>query len=181
MPDEAKLILPAQGYLLSYLEACREYKLSPSDDGFFHDNDTFMDWKDTIFKTYENSSLGIGLKKGYVPATTFWLVENSEFIGYGNVRHYLTPPLERFGGHIGYVIRPSRQGMGYGAKQLALLLNEAAWLNIDDALITCNDNNIASIRIIEKNNGRYLDTIKNIIGGKERVTRRYWVKTFKNI
>ncbi|MBR3718443.1 MAG: GNAT family N-acetyltransferase, partial [Firmicutes bacterium] len=66
---------------------------------------------------------GEDLPAGYVPATTLWLVEGDRFIGRVNIRHRLSPGLLRFGGHIGYTIRPSEQGKGYGKLQLAMALD----------------------------------------------------------
>ena len=46
----------------------------------------------------------------------------------------------------------------------------------DDILITCEDNNIGSARIIEKNGGVLENKITNIDEYGEVITRRYWIK-----
>ena len=173
----AKLILPCEEYLQSYFELCKEYKDNNVKTMSFHDSDTFDEWKHTIFQTYENYRNGINLPSGYVPGTTFWLVEDGEVIGVGGIRHRLTESLEKFGGHIGYGIKYSKWNKGYGTLQLKLLLEEAAKLGIRHALITCNDDNIGSARVIEKNGGKLQDIIDNVIDGQPRRTRRYWVDT----
>ena len=177
--ENIRLILPSPAYLQSYLEACRELKAYPVliDRGFFHDPDAFPTWEDTLFATFENHRQGIGLPAGYVPATTFWLVEGDTFIGRGSIRHRLTPALERFAGHIGYAIRPSRWGQGYGTLQLSLLLREAFAMGIQRTLITCDEDNIGSRRVIEKNGGLHEDTISDLINGTPRRTCRYWHDT----
>ena len=172
----AKLVVPYEKYLYSYLDACRDFK-KHNITSFGDNPDTFDTWKHTIFQRLANNRLGIDLPSGYVPASTFWLVENDEFIGIGSIRHRLTESLERFGGHIGYAIRCDKWGMGYGTVQLNLLLKEAAILGIKRTLITCDESNIASARVIEKNGGVYQDTIDNIIDDKPRRTKRYWAST----
>ena len=174
--NHVELVTPSAEYLESYRDACREMKESGNTYYNMDNPDTFDEWKNTLLAKYKNDSQGIGLPAGYVPATTFWLVDKAAglFIGTGQVRHRLTPFLERFGGHIGYAIRPSCWNKGYGTRQLALLLKEAQKLGIAKALITCNDDNPGSYRVMEKNGGVYQDTIENTIDGNTFLTRRYW-------
>lgn len=94
-----------------------------------------------------------GLPKGYVAQSTFWLVDGDEFIGRSSLRHELTEHLLKYGGHIGYDIRPSRRGRGYGTRLLEPTLPEAHKLHIDQVLVTCNTDNLASIKVIEANGG----------------------------
>lgn len=172
-----KLIRPNKDYLNSYLEACRELQLhNELSDIFFHNPDHFAEWKDSIFTKFEDLKCGRNLPEGYVPASVFWLVEEDMFIGEGSIRHRLTPSLERFGGHISYAIRPSKWRMGYGTLFLGLLLPEARKLGIDKALITCDEDNRGSARVMEKNAGVYQDTVDNHIEGKPRRTKRYWIQ-----
>jgi predicted acetyltransferase len=116
---------------------------------------------------------GINLPKGYVPSSTYWLIDNEQFIGRVSIRHYLNGDLKKFGGHIGYIIRPSKRKKGYGAQILKLALLKAKKLGINKALITCNESNIASQKIIENNNGKLKDKIKQKNG---ILSRRYWVE-----
>jgi predicted acetyltransferase len=168
----AKLIKPTEDYLPSYLEACREFKAKSVRMHSLMDPDRFHEWRDTLITSFEDARLGRNLREGIVPQTTLWLVEDGEFIGYGNLRHRLTESLERMGGHIGYAIRPSRWGKGYGTWQLKLLLSEAAKLGIREALLTCDDRNIGSYRVMEKNGGVLQDNIVNTVDGEAQLTRR---------
>jgi predicted acetyltransferase len=86
-------------------------------------------------------------------SSLFW-AEGDEFIGRVAVRHRLNAKLERFGGHIGYAIRPSAQGMGHASALLRATLPVAYALGIDDALLTTDPDNHASRRVIEKCGGR---------------------------
>lgn len=111
---------------------------------------------------------------GYVPQSDYWLIVNGEVAGNTSIRHYLNAGLERFGGHIGYQIRPSMRRRGYGTLQCKLALDIMRQMGIPRALITCDDDNIGSWRIIEANGGVLQDKIDN---GRGVLTRRYWVDT----
>lgn len=62
-------------------------------------------------------------------------------------------------GHIGYDISPDFRNRGYGFEILRLALEKAINIGIDKVILTCNIDNIASKKIIEKNNGKLLGTI----------------------
>lgn len=74
-------------------------------------------------------------------------------LGVAKLRHTLNPTLEDIGGHIGYSIRPSERGKGYGARILALTLERARALGLSRVLITCDSANIRSARVILANGG----------------------------
>jgi predicted acetyltransferase len=90
-------------------------------------------------------------------------------VGRISLRHALTPWLLEVGGHIGYAVRPSARGRGYATRALALMLPVAAAHGIDPVLITCDDTNVASRKVIEANGG-VLEDNRN---GK----LRFWVPT----
>lgn len=106
---------------------------------------------------------------GYVPCTTLWWTEGSQFLGRLAIRHRLTPSLELEGGHIGYDIRPSARRQGHATAMLKAALPIAEKLGIDRALITCDTDNVGSRKVIEKNGGEFIDEID----GKYR----FWVAT----
>ncbi len=167
--ESLKLIKPDPFYLDSYKEAIHEYQDEVLTYQF--SNPDQMD----IFKKFENFRLGIDLPPLYVKQSYFWLVDGKDFIGEIGIRHSLTESLTTFGGHIGYGIRYSKRNQGYGSIMLKLALLEAKNLGIDQALITCNDSNIGSYRVIEKNGGILWDKILLSIDGHTRLTRRYWI------
>jgi predicted acetyltransferase len=106
---------------------------------------------------------------GFVPMTTLWWVEGEQLLGRLAIRHRLTPALEKAGGHIGYDVRPSARRQGHATAILAAALPIASSLGIAEALLTCDDTNTASRRVIEANGGRFID----MAGHK----RRYRVPT----
>jgi len=106
---------------------------------------------------------------GYVPSTTLWWVDGETYLGRVSIRHLLNDTLRTVGGHIGYWIRPGARGQGHGREAFRAALPSAAALGIDPALLTCDEDNVASRRIIEGAGGVF----ENQIGTK----RRYWVPT----
>jgi len=122
----------------------------------------------------KNHAKGVDLPQGWVPCSTYWLVRQGSIIGTCSLRHELNDFLRNYGGHIGYSIRPSERGNGYAKQMLGLALEKARLLGIKRALVTCDDNNTASIHVIEKNGGKLADKVKTEYS--KTLTRRYWIE-----
>ena len=75
-------------------------------------------------------------------------------------------------GSIGYAVRVSEWGKGYGSEILRLGLEIAREKGMEKVLLNINENNAPSIKICEKSGGIFQDTIK--INGE--TNRRYWIK-----
>ena len=166
-----ELVYPQERYLASYAEAYAE------DIATYKDDLQMLLPPEGVIERAENERFGVGLPEGYVSATTLWMVDGDKFIGRVNIRHTLTDHLLRYGGHIGYTIRPSEQGKGYGRLQLALALDYCrAHLALDRVLITCNDDNVRSARVIEANGGVLENKVENFEFGRNVLTRRYWIE-----
>jgi predicted acetyltransferase len=119
---------------------------------------------------------GEGLPEGFVPHSTFWMVEDGhEVVGVSNLRHRLTEKLRIEGGHIGYGVRPSARRRGVATELLRQTLARARALGVDEALVTCAAGNEPSMRTILANGGRF-DGEDYVDSRKERV-RRYWIAT----
>ena len=153
-----KLLTPTAEYKESFLEAVGEYR-----SDFSHKpcnaryvaldlNALANDFGSYVRREIERAE-GKNLPVGFVPDSIFWLIDNDEFIGSVRIRHTLTPHLLNAGGHIGYDIRPSMRNRGFGSKILELAIPKAHELGIDRILLTCDENNVASRKIIEKNGG----------------------------
>lgn len=125
--------------------------------------------------TLRSESNGQDLRQDHVPMTTLWLInDKNEICGLSRLRHYLIPHLEKEGGHIGYVVPPSKRKMGYGTVLLGLMLVRASEFGLDRVLVTCDSDNIPSARIIEKNGGVLENEVVSDNSGK--LVSRYWIK-----
>ncbi|WP_217587535.1 GNAT family N-acetyltransferase [Lentibacillus saliphilus] len=119
-------------------------------------SDSFLLFQEKLLSNYEMSE-GINLEPQYVPQTIYWLYVDGKPVGYGKLRHYLNQNLLQHGGHIGYVISPTNRGKGYAKILLKELLQKSKEKEIDRVLVTCDDSNMASRRVIESNNGQLED------------------------
>jgi predicted acetyltransferase len=107
--------------------------------------------------------------EAHVPCTTLWWVDGEDYLGRIAIRHALNAFLLDVGGHIGYDVRPSRRREGHASAMLRQALPWALELGIESALVTCDDDNIGSIRVIEAAGG----VVEDVRG----IKRRYWVRT----
>lgn len=161
------LVEPCEKYLRSYLEAYDAYMAMGG--GAYGMTDAA---KTDIFEKYDNYRHERNLEPDRVGADYYWLVdkETEFFIGEIAIRHRLNDTLLLRGGHIGYVIRSSEWGKGYGTYMLKLALDKARAMGLEKVLITCSENNIASARVMEKNGCVLEDKVQTEAG----LTRRYW-------
>ena len=83
---------------------------------------------------------------------------------------------EIIGGNGGYQIRNSQQNKGYGTKALELMKDMFKKMGLSEILITCDDNNVASIKVIEKNDGLLKDKIVPEFAKENKLIRRYIIK-----
>jgi predicted acetyltransferase len=116
---------------------------------------------------------GAGLPPNYIADTDFWLIDGEEFIGRLSLRPKLNEILLKLGGHIGYQVRPSKRCMGYGKAQLGLGLQKAREIGLKRVLVTCDENNIASQKVIEYHGGQLENAI--LIEGSPVRKLRYWI------
>src|SRR5580658_9079348 len=106
-----------------------------------------------------------------VPMDSYFIEADGRILGELYIRHRLSPHLEKIGGHIGYKVRPSCRNRGVATAALRLALKKLAALGVEQAFVTCNATNAASIRVIEKCGGRRIDDAQL----QDRIERRYWV------
>ncbi|WP_214324487.1 GNAT family N-acetyltransferase [Nonomuraea sediminis] len=172
MPE---LMLPTVVVHESFVAAAREFHAHPEPPPWFVAGlDPGELAASDAFERYVTRLLAEPLEstprpEGFVPATTLWWIDGQEFLGRLAVRHRLTPALEDAGGHIGYDVRPSARNRGHATAMLREALPVAHRLGIDPALLTCDDTNLASRRVIERNGGRYI--------GSRGVKQRFLVPT----
>ena len=164
------LVEPCGKYLESYLEAREEGR----ENGMASDDFSSAPAGE-LLKRYDDFRCGRDLPPGWVAADYYWLVDEDKnrFIGEIGIRHGLTEALRRYGGHIGDAVRPSEWNKGHGTLMLGLALEKARDLGITTAMITCDDDNAASARVMEKNGFTLLDRVTNTVDGRTVITRRY--------
>lgn len=142
----------------------------PADENGFQNGahgktpEEFAGW----LKKREEIARGEGLESWMVPENTYWFYAGSRPVGYGKVRHRLTEALRKAGGHIGYAIRPTDRGKGYGIVILKLLLAKARGLGLEKVMIDCLAGNLPSRKVIEANGG--------VLEKEQNNRAYYWVE-----
>jgi predicted acetyltransferase len=172
-----KLVLPSNKYKKTFLKAAEEYKKDKEkgrNSATLSMEEMTEDKFNDYLKRKLDQSKGINIAEGRVPATEYWLVNDDEFIGKISIRHCLNENLRKLGGHIGYNIKPSRRRMGFGTKMLGMGLQKAKKLRINKALITCDETNIGSKKVIKNNGGILENSVPQEKGMPARL--RYWIK-----
>ena len=117
---------------------------------------------------------GVNLPLTHVPSTFLFAFAGPRIVGRVAIRHRLNDWLEQVGGHIGYVVVPEFRRQGYATEILRQALHIAReQLGLERVLLTCDDDNVGSIRTIEKNGG----VLEDVVGGSapEKPQRRYWI------
>lgn len=186
MPDHLRLVLPRTDVRHSYNEASAElreafghstawsgHRVAPGvefTDAELLSAEGFATFVTALHRAADRS---VGVRADWVHSTMFWLVDfapsEPRYLGRLSLRHELNGFLRTEGGHIGYVVRPSAQRRGLGTRMLAMALPAAAALGIDQALVTCDVDNVGSAKVIMTNGG--------VEDTPYRSKRRFWVPT----
>ncbi|WP_315324459.1 GNAT family N-acetyltransferase [Fusobacterium pseudoperiodonticum] len=112
--------------------------------------------------------------KGLVPSSTYLAVREKDnyIVGMIDIRHYLNEYLTQVGGNIGYGVRKTERNKGYAKQMLKLALEKCKELKIKKVLITCDEDNIASEKVILSANAK-LEDIRNVDGENKK---RFWIE-----
>jgi len=118
-------------------------------------------------------SRGECLPPKFVPGAFLVAVVEEVVVGRVSIRYQLNDYLLRLGGHVGYVVAPSFRRKGYATEMLRQTLPIARSAGLKRILVTCDDDNIASQRVIELNGG----VLENVVWeeGLHVPKRRYWI------
>ncbi len=168
------------------------YLVSPSMEHEEAYNEMLLEWEETKERIYPGAIRPKGmdyiniLKKleayrsketcpsNLAPSDTFFLVNKySKILGAISIRHYLNEELLKFGGHIGYGVRPSQRKKGYASAMLKMALEKCKNMGLSRVLITCNKENIASAKTIIANGGSFENELAEDDGN---IVQRYWIE-----
>ena len=125
------------------------------------------------FEELKKRSCEDTVPKGLVPSSTYLGVREKDnyIVGMIDIRHYLNEYLTQVGGNIGYSVRKSERNKGYAKQMLKLALEKCKELKIKKVLITCDEDNIASEKVILSANAKFED-IRNVDGENKK---RFWI------
>jgi len=174
MPHAELLTLraPARDDEAGFRSAVQAFRAAEPDWDFAFLFDADRDFSDYVHRV-DAWSRGEGLPAGFVPQTYLIALVGTEVVGRISIRHRLNDFLERVGGHIGYGVVPGHRCKGYGCAILRQGLHVARDLGLDRVLLTCDDDNEGSRKIIEANGG----VLESVLEAPDlrRSKRRYWI------
>lgn len=132
---------------IDYIQEHYKYNSNIHGSGGLHKYiDNYEAWLDKLEEDYI-----IEPTEERVPARTYFLVRESDnrLIGMINIRTALNERLSKFGGHIGYGIRPTERGKGYNKINLYLGLKICDEYGIDKVFMDADLDNPASWKTME--------------------------------
>jgi len=166
-----QLVPPAERWRESFLRGFREFQREGLPWWTGGNLDTAeQDFAMFVARTLAESSHDSDI---LVPKTHLWAITGKEFVGRISIHHELTHALRREGGHIGYDTVPSFRNRGVATEMLRQALPRARALGLTEVLLTCDETNAASIRVIERNGGVLRAT--KALAANRPLKRYYWI------
>ncbi len=135
--------------------------------------DQLIDHPDAFFELADRFEFDRDLPDDRVPMSQYLLFEDDQLVAMSSLRRRLIPVLLLDGGNIGYKVRTTARRRGFAKEVLRQTLDEARGIGLDRVLLTAEDSNLASIRVIENAGGlRDSDSISPRTGNR---IRRFWI------
>ncbi|WP_392876332.1 GNAT family N-acetyltransferase [Streptomyces sp. LN499] len=170
MPE---LIAPTTRLYAAWREAHDEWGPGLHEDGFglgssdeVDSPDGFAAW--VALLADESGPKAVETGRG---CTCRWIVEGDRVHGGIALRHGLDDYVLQFG-HIGYGVRPSSRRRGLATWALGRILDEGRTLGLEQVLIVCEVDNLASVKTIEHQGG----VLEGVRDAEHGPVRRYWIK-----
>ena len=170
-----KLIKRCPEYVGGYREYCQE-SYDNNVIYFLPTNPKLIDdeWFDRTKDWYDKKETG--QIQGQPVSFHFWAVDGEKFIGEFQLRTEFPTKVMSDIGSIGYAVRVSEQGKGYGTEILKQGLRIAKEQGMDKVLFTINDKNTVSAHVCEKLGGKLMDRIQSYNDAEgHHIMRRYWI------
>lgn len=143
--------------LIKYVDIIREYDNNFDGCSNFK-NLSFNNYKEWLKKT-KMDEMEENLPKEYVPSFSYVACIGDEIIGSFNIRPIMNKKVEKYSGNIGYLINPNYRNRGFGTELLNLCIEECKRFNLNDVIVTCKESNIGSKKVIENNNGNFIEKV----------------------
>ena len=160
---------------LNYIEEFIKYNSDTNGFGLFYKILNGLTYEECL-DIYENMKDPLYAKSiNRCPGRTCFLInkEENQIIGMINVRYNLPESMLKFGGHIGYSIRPTKRNKGYNKINLYLGLKIAQELGLEQVMLDCTTKNIASNKTIQALGG--ILTRCEIDPWDNELTNIYWI------
>lgn len=128
-----------------------------------------------VLERLRKDYLGVDLQPGRVAASMLYGFVDAQIVGRVSIRHSLNDFLLQRGGHLGYWVAPRFRRRGYAMQMFRQGLDYCRQtLGMSRLLITCEDSNTPSIRMIEAVAARLENKVED--PDKAVLVRRYWLE-----
>lgn len=155
--EKLKHVKPSKKYEQEALEYINEFYEYNSDINGTGGLQRYLDNYDKWLEKLEEDRTRIPNEEK-VPAETYFLVRESDnkIVGMINIRLTLNENLKKFGGHIGYSIRPTERKKGYNKVNLYLGLLCCKEHGISEVLMDCDKSNLGSAKTMQALGGKLI-------------------------
>lgn len=172
--EDLRLLEPAEWMRAEYLAYIEDFRLAGEPNHGDHRDLVIADFPAFLARCRDFAA-GRNLPEGYVPQTDYWLFRGNVLVATCRLRHRLNEHLSQHGGHIGYDVRPAERRHGYATKMLAMVLDKARQLGLSRVMLTCDKQNIASARTIQRNGGVLEREYWFDVDGRQVLVQNYWI------
>jgi len=170
-----QFVLPHERYRESFLCAYEELSDAQKSDWIYLGPDGSAE---LIYKRFEEYVAMLHDREQippphFVRGRTYWAIDGNDVVGRIGLRFELNAFLANYGGHIGYIVRTSARRRGVASAMLAHVLATPEAKRIGKLLLTCDEDNAASERVIRKNGGVYESMVYP--EGRCLGKKRFWI------
>ena len=152
---------PMRKYYSEYLKACREAIECKDTEWTPVKKENIKYFKFLAPFMYRRLKSGKGLPDGFPRTLTYWCFKSGEYIGECQLRPDIEGEEIRKIGHIGYSVRPSLRGRGYGQIILSFAVKKLSELGVGPIYASCHKENTVSLHCLSKagfrRSGEYKD------------------------
>ena len=162
-------VFPSEENRADVLEFYREFEEANGACIGFQNHDDYDLW----LQGMRNRKTATDLPEGYVRENFYLCYEGAQMVGVFSLKFELTDYLLHYGGHVGYAVRPSCRLRGYATEILRHGLELSREFGFSKILAVCDEDNVASERVIVKNGG----VLENELFDEEEnvMVKRYWI------